>query len=95
MERRDTGNVPVLAIFNGMAACPENPKSREASLTATIQQFTPTPAQTDGGRSRLLRKHPGFTARNLAEPICDLTMGRADPEDTAPCEYQAAAYDGA
>jgi hypothetical protein len=39
-------------------------------------------SQTDGGKSRLLRAHPNFRARNLAEPICDLSMGRADPEDT-------------
>lgn len=32
------------------------------------------------------RNGDNFRFRNLAEPICDLTMGRTDPEDTAPCE---------
>lgn len=29
------------------------------------------------------------------EPILDLTMRHSDPEDTAPCEYQAPTHDGA
>lgn len=55
-------------------------------MTATVLAF-PTPAPKDGGKARLLRAHPNFRARNLAEPICDLTQRCADPEDTAPAEY--------
>lgn len=59
-------------------------------MSADILQLTPRDTSArDRNRARLNRY------RNLAEPICDLAMGHADPEDTAPSDYVAPAHDGA
>jgi hypothetical protein len=74
-------------------------------MTATVLAF-PTPAPKDGGarernRARIASHRNGDNrraARDLAEPICDLTMGSADPEDTgmpSDSPYHAPAHDGA
>jgi hypothetical protein len=58
----------------------------------------PTPAPKDGGKARIRirRERFGLAAPSRDEVgTTDLTQRHADPEDTAPAEYNAPAHDGA
>ncbi len=42
--------------------------------------------KSDGGKSRVLRRHPKFKLGTSCDRADDLKMDHADPEDTRPSE---------